>query len=172
MAADIIKFDLTDVQNTLQGVFQMPFELTSYDDGGTIDVGSGRVEMIGGYPFRVEGGDLEITDSGVAAGNVYVLIRDEGDDTAVAYLSTKAGVWNPNLGGYYIDDGSADDGAKVLFKMIKEASPTSYTYRSRMWTGDEVNKARENKITAETHHNLQNRLDSDYEDMIEYALIL
>lgn len=139
MAADIIKLDLTDVQDYIQGAIQTPFHLTSYADGSTIVLASGRVEELGGYFYRVEGGDLTITDGGVANGTVYVHIKDDGDGTASAYLATAAGTWDPNKGGYY-----HTDGAKVVFQMEKAAGPV-YNNRVRWWPnspGAEIENAR------------------------------
>jgi hypothetical protein len=126
MAADIIKIDLTDVQDTLQATFQRDFELTTYADGSTITLASGTVEEVGGYLYRVEGGDLAITDGGVANGTVYVEISDDGDGTGTAELSTTAGTWDPNLRGYY-----KVTGEKTIFAMTKAAGPV-YSNRGRL----------------------------------------
>jgi hypothetical protein len=129
--ADIIKLDLTQVNQYTAGAIQQPFELTDYDDSATIELASGRTEEVGGALYRVESGDLTITDGGVANGDVYVLILDDGDDTASAYLSTKSGTFDPNKGGYYINDASGDNGAKVVFKMTKFTGPI---YRNKVRT--------------------------------------
>lgn len=117
--ADIIKVDLTDVQDTLQGTYQQSFELTDYTDSATISLASGCTESLGDDIYRVESGDLTITDDGLSDGTVYVLVLDDGDGTASAYLSTKGGTFDPNKRGYFINDASADDGAKVVFTMSK-----------------------------------------------------
>lgn len=126
MAADIIKLSDTLVNQYLAGARQTPFELTNdYQDDGTIDLASGRVEEIGGSYYRVEGGSLSITD-GIGNGlNAYVHIKDDGDGTASAYLSIIAGLWDEDKGGYY-----HTDGAKVVFQLEKVTS-SNYLHKTR-----------------------------------------
>ncbi|NIU83405.1 MAG: hypothetical protein GWN64_07980 [Candidatus Thorarchaeota archaeon] len=154
--ADINKIDLTDIEDTLKGSFEsvVGFQLTDYGINGTLALASGRTEEIGGFTYRVEGGDLIITDpGGIPNGYVYVLIQDDGDDTASAYLSTKGGTWDPNKGGYYVNDASPDNGARVLFKAIKDTGPI-YSAKGRI----------SGKIVSD-------RLDDDDERSLLFALI-
>jgi hypothetical protein len=142
--SDIIKLDMTDIEDTQLGIFQTDFELTSYEDDADIILAAARVEYIGDFPYRVEDGDLTVTDSGVVNGTVYILLKDDGDGTASAYVSTKAGDYDPNKGGYYVNDASPDDGAKVLFQMKKDTGPI-YSYKARRWPsnpGGEIVSAR------------------------------
>ena len=129
MAADIVKLDLTDVNDYIEGAITNPFQLTTLEDSSSLVLASGRVEKAGNFYYQVTGGDLTVTDSGVAAGEVYILLLDDGDGTATAYLSTKNGEWDANLGGYYINDASGDDGAKVIFGAYKANSFYSGVYR-------------------------------------------
>ena len=148
MAADIIKLDTATVNDYVSGAIRTGFELTSWADDANIILGSGRVETVGEYFYQVQGGDLTITDGGVANGTVYVLILDDGDGTASAYVSTKSGTWDPNKGGYYINDASADDGALVLYQMVKSAGPI-YSKKTRKWAnvpGGEIENARQGAL--------------------------
>jgi hypothetical protein len=117
--ADINKIDLTQVNDSLEGVYEAvdKFFLTDYTDSATIALASGRVENIGGVPYRVEDGSVTITDSGVANGDVYVHITEDGDGTASATISATAGTLNEAKGGYY--SGSS----KVVFAMTKSTGP-------------------------------------------------
>lgn len=128
--ADIIKLSLTSVQDYIQGALQNPFFLTDYSNSATLTLASGRVEEAGGYFYRVEGGDLAITDGlGVTYGDVYVHLKDDGDGTASAYLSTVAPTmsnWDANKGGYY-----HTDGAKIIMHMVRAAGPT-YSDKARL----------------------------------------
>ena len=117
--ADIIKIDLTDVQDTLQGTFQRDFELTDYTDSPIIELAAGTVEEVGGFIYRVEGGDIVVADSGVINGTVYIEVSDDGDGTASAEVSATSGTWDPNLRGYY-----KPTGEKTIFAMVKSAGPT------------------------------------------------
>jgi len=123
----IRKIDLTDVGDTLQGTMTTVFELSDYNDGllSTVDLASGRAEEMGGQVYRVESGDYQVTDAGVADGTVYVHLLDSGAGTATAYMSIEAGIYDPNKGGYY-----HTDGAKVIFKMKKNS--TAYNERIRI----------------------------------------
>ena len=152
MAADIIKLDLAQVNDYISGAIRRGFELVSWADDSSIVLASGRVETVGEYFYQVQGGDLTITDSGIANGTVYCLIKDDGDGTASAYMSTKSGTYDPNKGGYYISDASGDDGAKVLFQMIKSSSPSVYSRKARTWPnwpGGELEKARNSFIDVD-----------------------
>lgn len=139
----INKLDFTDLQDSQKGTFQFPVEMDSYVDGDTIALAAGTVEYLGEFPYRVESGDQTITDSGVAVGAVYVLMLDTAaTGVALAYVSTKAGTWDPNKKGYYVNDATADDGAKVVFRMVKAGSTPIYSKRIRT-RNDEVSKARD-----------------------------
>ncbi len=147
--ADIIKIDLTDVEDATQGNYQVPFELVSWVDDGSLVLGSGRVEYLGEFPYRVEGGNLAITDA-VGNGTVYVHIKEDGDGTASVYLSTAAGTYDPDKGGCY-----HTDGALVLFQMIKSTGPI-YSRKARRWPNDpggEIVNARK------TYMDLDNRIN-------------
>lgn len=140
MAADIIKIDLTDVEDATQGNYQVPFELTSWADDANIILASGRVEYLGEFPYRVEGGDLTVVDATGATGNRYIHIKEDGDGTASAYVSVNAGTYDPNKGGFY-----HTDGAKVLYQMIKDTGPI-YSKKATRWPNDpggEIVNARE-----------------------------
>jgi hypothetical protein len=142
--ADIIRIDFADSQDTLQGLNQNIFEFTSWGDDASIVLAAGRTEDIGGAQYRVEQGDLTITDSGVANGTVYVLVIEDGDGTASAYVSTKSGTYDGDKSGFYVNDASADNGAKVLFQMEKSAGPI-YSRKARRWPnfpGGELENAR------------------------------
>lgn len=155
MSADIIKLDTTQVNDYVSGALsnQKGFQLTDYADSATIELASGRTEEIGEYFYQVQGGDFTITDSGLSNGDVYVLILDDGDGTASAYLSTKSGTWDPNKGGFYVNDGSGDDGAKVIMKMIKSTGPI-YSAKGQISC----------KI-------MDDRLDDDSERALQFALM-
>jgi hypothetical protein len=122
----IRRIDLTDVGDTLQGTQTTVFELISYDDGllTTVQLAGGRAEEMGGQVYRVESGDYQVTDSGLANGVVYVHLKDNGDGTASAYLDLNEGTYDGNKGGYY-----HTDGAKVIHRMIKNG--TAYNQRKR-----------------------------------------
>jgi len=149
--ADIIKLDMTNVADTQLGVFQTTpgqFELTDYTNNGTLELAAARVEYIGEFPYRVESGDLAITDGlGASAGLIYVHVKDDGDGTASAYTDTNKGTFDPNKGGWY-----HVDGAKVVFKMTKTSSV--YYNKGRMT----------NKI-------VDARLDDDTEQALLFSLI-
>jgi len=143
MAADIIKLDLTDVEDATQGNYQVPFELTSNADDANIILAAGRVEYLGEFPYRVEGGDLTVTDNTGATGIRYIHIKEDGDGTASAYVDTNAGTYDPNKGGFY-----HTDGALVLYQMIKSAGPI-YSRKARRWPNDpggEIEKARQGSV--------------------------
>ena len=124
--ATIDKIPLTNAEslNLLQGTSTTPFQLTDYEDGtSSLAVAGGRTEEIGGYLYSVNDGDYLIdTTAAVVNGIYYVLVKDDGTGSADAYLSTKAGTWDSNKGGYYVNDESADDGAKVVIAVFKAAS--------------------------------------------------
>lgn len=130
MAADIIKLDLTDVNQYIAGAIQLDFFLTTFASDGNIILASGRVEEVGGFFYRVEGGDLTVSDSGIANGDVSIIIIDDGDGTATAKVSDEFGVEDSNKGGFYIN-GGPDDGAKVIFAMTKATGPI-YSNRGRL----------------------------------------
>tara|TARA_R100001198_G_scaffold97046_1_gene91640 strand:+ start:4840 stop:5685 length:846 start_codon:yes stop_codon:yes gene_type:complete len=119
----INKIDLTDVQNTQQGLFQEGFELTDYSNGSSIVLKAGRVEYVNGYPYRVEGGDETVTGS-PSDGAVYLYIDGSGVDTTTALLSNIAPTWSSQYGGFY----NGDD--KAIFVFTKSGS--SYNDRYRM----------------------------------------
>jgi len=119
----INKIDLTDVQNTQQGLFQEGFELTDYSNGSSIVLKAGRVEYVNGYPYRVEGGDETVTGS-PSDGAVYLYIDGSGVDTTTALLSNTAPTWSSQYGGFY----NGDD--KAIFVFTKSGS--SYNDRYRM----------------------------------------
>ena len=122
--ADINKIDLTDVQDTLQGTFQMHFQLTTMADGGSLALSAGRTEEVGSYLYRVEGGNVTVTDSGAAEGTVYVYINDDGDGTASATVSDTAPTYSGTKGGFYSGT------AKAIYVMTKSGS--SYNNRMRL----------------------------------------
>ena len=116
--ATIDKIPLTNAEslNLLQGTSTTPFQLTDYADGATaLSLAGGRTEEIGGYLYAVNDGDYAISETGVTDDTqYYVLVKDDGTGSADAYLSTKGGTFDPNKGGYYVNDATADDGAKVI----------------------------------------------------------
>ena len=98
--ADIIRVDLTNVQDTLQGSYTWGFELVNYANGSSLSLAAGRTENIGGTLYRVEDGDLAIPAPG-SDDTWYVYITEDGDGTATASVSTTVPTFNPNNGGYY-----------------------------------------------------------------------
>ncbi|GAG91977.1 unnamed protein product, partial [marine sediment metagenome] len=85
-----------------------------------------RVEEVGGFFYRVEGGDLAITDGVANDIKAYIHIKDDGVGGADAFLSVNSGVWDANKGGYY-----HTDGAKVIMALYKATGPI-YSKRGRM----------------------------------------
>jgi hypothetical protein len=132
--ATIDKVPLTTAEslNLLEASRIAPFHLTDYTDGSTtLKLAGGRVENLGSFWYKVNDGDYTIDISAVSGdGTYYVLVLDDGTGEADAYLSTKAGTWDANLGGYYVNDASADDGAKVIMVMSKDGS----NYRGKVRT--------------------------------------
>ena len=155
--ADIVKLDMTDIPDTQQGIYQAfpnQMELTDYNNNGTVDLASSRVEYLGEFPYRIEGGDIVLTGGGLSDGVVYLIIKEDGDGTATASLTDEVvddTNWNSDKGGYYINSGP-NDGAKVVFKMVKTGA--SYSSKGRM-TGKVVD----------------DRLDNDTERALLYSLI-
>lgn len=144
--ADIIKLNLTNVNDYISGAIRRGFELVSWADDASIVLAAGRVETVGEFFYQVQDGDLTITDA-VGNGTVYVHIKDEGDGTALAYLSTAGGTYDANKGGYY-----HTDGALVLFQMKKSTGPI-YSRKARRWPnwpGGEIEKARQSELDLDT----------------------
>ena len=126
--ADINKIDLTDVQDSQKGLYQLGFELTSYVNGTTIELEASRSEYIGQSPYRVEDGNLPVTGS-PSDGAVYLYITEDGDDTASATLSNTVPTYSPTNGGFY------DGLSRALFVFTKSGS--NYNDRYKM---TDVNK--------------------------------
>jgi len=104
--ADIVRVDLTDVQDTLQGSYTWGFELTDENDNSILALAAGRTENILGSLYRVEDGDLAIGDPGVD-NTYYVYVSEDGDGTATAFLSTSIPNYSPQNGGFYFGNWKA-----------------------------------------------------------------
>ena len=181
MAADIEILPLTTVNEYVEGAIQnLPqFQLLSYADDASIILAAGPTEEVGGFYYRVTGGDLAVTDA-VGNGTVYIHIKDDGDGTASAYLSVNAGTYDPNKGGYY-----HTDGAKVIFKMDKTTGPiysnktrrinkgSPLEYYSTGWINrsdwTDVNPG--SNITKNTDSNVAHNLDTNLSGLLIKFLI-
>lgn len=97
---DITIINATDVQNTLQGSFKPGFKLTSYADDSTVTIISGTYEEVGSQLYRVDGGDLAVTDS-ASNGNAYLYLSDDGDGTGTAELLNTVPTYDSIRGGFY-----------------------------------------------------------------------
>ena len=117
----IDKIDLTDANSLdyLSSNVTTPFQLTDYTDGtSTLELAGGRSEGIGNYLYEVNDGDFTIITAAASSdGTWYVHVLDGGGGgIATAYLSSIAGTWDANLGGYYYS------GAKVIMSVEKSGS--------------------------------------------------
>jgi hypothetical protein len=115
--ADILVVDWTTVSEVTKGSFMEGFELTSYSDGSTLDLSSSRYESIGGILYLVSGGNVSVdTSAATIDGTYYIHVKDDGDQTASAFLDSNAGTFNGELGGYYYN------GGKVTHRVEKSSS--------------------------------------------------
>jgi hypothetical protein len=123
--ADILVVDWTTVSEVTKGSFMEGFELTSYADGSTLDLSSSRYESIGGILYLVSGGNVSVnTSAATIDGTYYIHVKDDGDQTASAFLNSNAGTFNGELGGYYYN------GGKVTHRVEKVSS--SFNGRVRL----------------------------------------
>jgi hypothetical protein len=124
--ADILVVDWTTVSEVTKGSFMEGLELTSYADGSTLDLSANRYESIGGVLYLVSGGNVSVdTSAATIDGTYYVHVKDDGDQTASAFLDSNAGTFNGELGGYYYN------GGKVTHRV--EKSSTNFIGRSRLF---------------------------------------
>jgi hypothetical protein len=121
--------DLTNTQDTLQGILQQEYELTDQYDGNlaTVVLAAGRTEEVGDQLYRVIDGDLPVTDAAIADGKVYIHLKALTATTAEATLEVDPGTFDPNKGGFYTVGGE-----KVIYAMTKDTGV--YSNKGRMLT--------------------------------------
>lgn len=121
--ADILKVDYTNLTDTLIAISRQPFQLSSYVDGaGPLYVASSTVEEIGGNLYIVDGGNVQITDSGIPDGDAFIFLSEDGDGTASLFLSATNGSWDSQKSGIYSGP------SKFIGQMVKDSG--SYNDRS------------------------------------------
>jgi hypothetical protein len=106
--AVIERVDWTDNTDISKGSFLREFNLTSWDDGTTLDLAGGRYESLNGFAYKITGGDFSVdTSPATTDGTWYIHIVEDGvtPGNAIAYLDSNAGIYRGDLGGFYYDVG-------------------------------------------------------------------
>jgi len=123
--ADIIRIDLTVVQDSQKALYQLGLELTDYSNGTTITLEASRTVFIGQSPYRVDSGTLLVPDpGGLSNGAVFLYVTEDGDGTATATLSNTVPTYSTIDGGYY------DGLSRAVFVFTK--SGANFNDRFRM----------------------------------------
>ncbi len=100
--------DWSDNTDISKGAFIKGFNLTSWEDGSSLELAGGRYEDINGFAYKITGGDFGVdTSPATTDGTWYIHIVEDGvtAGNAIAYLDSNAGVYRADLGGYYYDVG-------------------------------------------------------------------
>jgi hypothetical protein len=129
--AVIERVDWTDNTDISKGSFLREFNLTSWDDGTTLDLAGGRYESLNGFAYKITGGDFSVdTSPATTDGTWYIHIVEDGvtPGNAIAYLDSNAGIYRGDLGGFYYNVGG---GRLAKVWGIVEKVGTSFNQRGR-----------------------------------------
>lgn len=102
---------ISDVQNYLKGNLAFPFDISDLETD-TLQLSAGRTDKINDNFYRIEGGNLAVTDS-ASNGISYIYIDENGDGTASAELLNTVPVFSVAKGGFYSGN------KKAVVKLVK-----------------------------------------------------